>query len=121
MAGSIDLSTQGITSAFRVESQTPTPQTKPHPQENSGAADGEAPKSEFDKKALQGVADGLNAASQLVDRNLSFSVDEKSGRIVIKVTNSETGELIRVIPPEDISKSRDTAGSLVGLLYNAAR
>ena len=34
-------------------------------------------------------------------RNLVFSVDEGSGRTVIRVINPETSEVIREIPPEE--------------------
>lgn len=34
-------------------------------------------------------------------RNLVFQVDERSGRTVIRVINSETSEVIREIPPSE--------------------
>lgn len=119
MAGSIDLSTQGITSPFRVETQTPSPRPRPAVEKSESKAANEKESSGVDKKALQGVADSLNTAASIVDRDLKFSVDEETGRVVIKVTNSSTGEVIRVIPPEEISAAGDSAGSLVGLLYSA--
>jgi flagellar protein FlaG len=125
MAGSIELSTQGVTSAFRVEQQT-APTLPPPPKVES--KDPPTAKSEQDgsqgsgggaqKQAVTDVANALNSVSKAIDRDLQFSVDEETGRIVIKVTNSATGEVIRVIPPEDIAKTRDGFGSLVGLLFS---
>ncbi len=39
---------------------------------------------------------------QSVKRNLSFSLDESSGRTVIRVIDSKSGELVRQIPSEEV-------------------
>lgn len=44
----------------------------------------------------------LNDFVQKLTRTLQFSVDEESGRTVIKVVDSETNQLIRQIPPEEV-------------------
>lgn len=44
----------------------------------------------------------LNQFVQKLTRTLQFSVDEESGRTVIKVVDSETNQLIRQIPPEEV-------------------
>lgn len=43
----------------------------------------------------------LNDYVQNIRRTLSFSIEESTGRTVIKVYDSETDELIRQIPPEE--------------------
>lgn len=54
------------------------------------------------------VAEIKKAASQVndfvkqIDRNLEFSVDESSGRVIITVREPETGKIIRQIPPEEL-------------------
>ena len=40
--------------------------------------------------------------TQLVQRNLEFSVDEETGQQVIRVIDTDTGELVRQIPPDQI-------------------
>ena len=52
-------------------------------------------------KAIAAVED-LNDYAQKVGRNLKFSVDDASGKTVIKVMDSETGEVIRRIPSQKI-------------------
>jgi flagellar protein FlaG len=125
MAGSIELSTQGVSSAFRVEQQTapslpppPKVEAKDPPSAKSEQEGSQGSNGGLQKQAVTDVADALNSVSKAIDRDLQFSVDEETGRIVIKVTNSATGEVIRVIPPEDISRTRDGFGSLVGLLFS---
>lgn len=44
----------------------------------------------------------INESIQVVRRELHFSVDEESGRVVIKVVNAEDGETIRQIPSEEM-------------------
>jgi flagellar protein FlaG len=44
----------------------------------------------------------INEVVQSVQRDLSFNLDEDSGRTVIRVVNSENGELIRQIPSEQV-------------------
>ncbi|MES9968759.1 MAG: flagellar protein FlaG [Candidatus Thiodiazotropha sp.] len=40
--------------------------------------------------------------TQMVNRNLEFSIDKETGTQVIRVVDSETGELVRQIPPEQV-------------------
>lgn len=122
MAGSIELSTQGITSPFMVDMKTPdmngkTPEYQKPEVVKETKGPSEVPGIPAQEKAVADVADALNSVSKAIDRNLQFSVDKETGRIVIKVTDGDTGDVIRVIPPDQVSKMRDSFGSLVGLLF----
>lgn len=44
----------------------------------------------------------VNEFVQNLNRDLQFTVDEDSGRTVIKVLDTETKEVIRQIPPEEL-------------------
>ncbi|GAC20844.1 flagellar protein FlaG [Paraglaciecola arctica] len=72
-----------------------------------------------------------NAVSQLSEfvknnsRQLNFSVDEGSNKQVVKVTDSESGKIIRQIPTEEVLKLSERlqdlqteVGTAVGLLFN---
>lgn len=62
----------------------------------------------------------INDYVQNIKRSLNFSVDEESGRTIIKVIDSETGEEIRQIPPESVlSIAKHIEQSLKGLLLKA--
>ncbi|MCV2885469.1 flagellar protein FlaG [Aestuariibacter sp. AA17] len=59
------------------------------------------------------------------NRSLQFSVDEASKRQVVKVTDSESGEVIRQIPSEEvlalskrIKELQTDVGTAVGVLFN---
>ncbi len=53
-------------------------------------------------EVLQKTVDNLNAYASNLDRNLSFRVDEAADRTVITVRDSETDEVIRQIPSEEV-------------------
>ncbi len=44
----------------------------------------------------------LESLPQLVQRNLEFRVDDETGKQVVRVVDTDTGKLIRQIPPEAI-------------------
>jgi len=48
------------------------------------------------------AAEKLNEYVQVIRRDLKFSVDEDTGRTIVKVIDSRTGELIRQIPDEEV-------------------
>jgi len=64
--------------------------------------------SEVTAEKAQEVVEQLNNHAQAVNRDLHFSVDDDSGRTVIKVINSETAELVRQIPSEEVLKLSQT-------------
>ncbi|MBT5230580.1 MAG: flagellar protein FlaG [Methylococcales bacterium] len=56
----------------------------------------------LDPKALNEVVSDLNDFVQNVQREISFSVDEPSGGVVVKVRNAGSEEVIRQIPSEEV-------------------
>ena len=90
-------------------------------QRNETAADGEilppAPAGKVqDPSQVESAVSQISEFVQNIQRDLQFSVDEDSGRIVIKVIDSETNEVIRQIPPEDalrLARDLGSAGSLI--------
>lgn len=56
---------------------------------------------EANGKSLQSAVETLNSFVQTVQRDLEFMVDEDLNQTVVKVVDSDSGELIRQIP-EDI-------------------
>jgi uncharacterized FlaG/YvyC family protein len=54
------------------------------------------------KVDLQEVIGQINSYVQSVKRDLSFSLDETSGRTIIRVIDSDSGKLVRQIPSEEV-------------------
>lgn len=67
----------------------------------------------------------LSEFVQTSNRQLNFSVDEGSNKQVVKVTDAESGKVIRQIPTEEVLKLSERlqelqteVGTAVGLLFN---
>jgi flagellar protein FlaG len=58
--------------------------------------------SEFSPEEVEAAVRNLNDYVQNVQRNLQFNIDDDSGHTVIKVIDSDTEELIRQIPSEEV-------------------
>lgn len=73
--------------------------------------------------AVEAVAQ-LNAFLRHERLNLEFSVDEGSGRVVIRITDTDTDQLVRQIPSEEVLTiarhlaEGSEAGTLRGLLVS---
>lgn len=79
-----------------------------------------------DKNGLHNTIEALNEVTQSVKRSLQFSVDEETGITVITVRDSESDEVIRQIPAEEMLKLArrmrelsDEAGGAKGILLSA--
>ena len=74
---------------------------------------------QLDQVKLEQAVDDLNDFIQDVRRELSFSVDNESGRTVIKVIDSESQQVVRQIPPEEVVSMTERLQSRSGLLMQA--
>ena len=60
------------------------------------------PKNELEAQDLERAVTKLNDHIQLVQRDLHISVDDDTGKTVVKVLDSESGDVIRQIPSEEV-------------------
>ena len=70
-------------------------------------------------EVIQKNVQQINAKVQNIQRDLHFSVDDESGRTIIRVIDSETKEIIRIIPPEDINGIAQRLTDSSGVLFNS--
>ncbi len=70
------------------------------------------------RASLDQMVKQLNGSDESIQRNLNFSVDQISGRMVIKVFNSETKEMIRQIPSEEVLSLAQSLGNEIGALLD---
>ena len=73
---------------------------------------------EYVKK--QDFNDAINSVNDYVEmfnNKVSFSIDEKS-RKIIHVYDNDTGELIRQIPPEEMIQLIDKLEEIAGIIFN---
>lgn len=80
---------------------------------------------ELNPANLESAVGEVSEFVQSQNRNLNFSFNEDSGKSVVQVTDSETGELIRQIPSEEVLRLSERikdlqtdVGAAVGVLFN---
>mgnify|MGYP003596893236 CR=1 FL=1 len=69
--------------------------------------------------AVEQAVSTIEAFTQSIRRNLSFNLDDSSGRVVVKVTDSLSGEVIRQIPSEEALKLAESLDEARSLLFKA--
>jgi len=69
-------------------------------------------------KKLKDAVSLLNKQMADTGRGLGFSYDESKASAVIKVSNINTGEVVRQIPSEEVIKMAHKIDELKGILYN---
>lgn len=74
-------------------------------------------KAEPDIKEVKRAAERLNEALQAFDRDLAISIHD-DGKIVVRVTDPKTGDVIRQIPPERVLEVEENLDKIVGLFVN---
>ena len=72
------------------------------------------------QKRLEEAVKRLNDQMQQSQRSLGFSVDRESDILVVRVTNKETGELVRQIPAEAVVRLSKSIEDFKGLLFDRA-
>ncbi|AXK56333.1 MULTISPECIES: flagellar protein FlaG [Pseudomonas] len=82
--------------------------------------------SQDSKKDAQTEQDKLKMAVQEIEkfvqsvkRNLEFSIDEPSGQVVVKVIASDSGEVVRQIPNEEVLRLANSLNDASSLLFSA--
>jgi len=66
---------------------------------------------------LEQAADRLNQALQAFDRDLAISILD-DGKVVVRVTDPATGDVVRQIPPERVLEVEEHLDKIVGLFVN---
>ena len=67
---------------------------------------------------VKAAADRLNQALESINRDLAISVHEDSGKLIVEVTDPETGEVVRQIPAEQVLEAEESIDKIVGLFVN---
>ena len=73
------------------------------------------------EKMFSGIIKEANKAIRIVNRELEFSVHEKTKDIIVRVIDAETKEVIREIPPEKILDLVANILEMAGLLVDERR
>ncbi len=93
----------------------PAPQTH---REASTAAAAPAPAATPSPAQVQHAAEQIQRAVAGLAQDLQFSVDQGSGKTVIRVVDSSTNEVIRQIPTEEAMSLAEAIDRMRGLLLD---
>jgi flagellar protein FlaG len=77
----------------------------------------EAGKAEETRQPLNEVVSELNDLVRDLHRELQFSVDDESGETMIKVVDSQTDEVVRQIPSEEVVRLRQRLEEAAGVIF----
>ena len=118
MSVKLNLSYPAVTQPKRPVADNPVQQ----PQTDTTAVAAVEAKSkgdETERGQLKAAVQEIEKFVQSVQRNLEFSIDETSGKVVVKVIASGSGEVIRQIPSEEVLKLANSLNDASSLLFTA--
>jgi flagellar protein FlaG len=72
-------------------------------------------------RTLADLVKDLNDTVQSINTSISFSIDSDTKKTVIRVSDLQSGKVIRQIPPEDMLRIAARLNELVGLVYDKTR
>lgn len=119
--GPIKSSTLSVVQAqkdARLLAADPSAPSKASQEEPQRAGRSEAPR-EISREEVEDAVAVIQEFVQSVRRNVNFSLDEASERVVVKVTDGESGDVIRQIPSEEALKLAENLSEVRSLLFKA--
>jgi flagellar protein FlaG len=93
---------------------TTSAKPSPYSADVSAAAPMDKPK----RAELEQAVTDIREFVQSSKRNLDFSIDDSTGRVVVKVIATESGEVIRQLPSEAALKLAASLSDASNLLFN---
>jgi len=70
------------------------------------------------RKQVEEAAAQIESFTQNIAQNLKFTIDEETGKTVVKILDTQTQEIIRQIPSEEAINIARALGKIEGLLFN---
>lgn len=71
----------------------------------------------IDLNAAKDAAHQVNKVLKQIDRNLQFTVDDDTGTSIVKVIDTQSKEVIRQIPTQEVLEMSKALDKLQGLLF----
>ncbi|MCU0821015.1 MAG: flagellar protein FlaG [Spirochaetes bacterium] len=73
------------------------------------------------KENINDLIDVLNSAARSVNERVSFKFHEKANRVIMKVVDTKTDEVVREIPPKEMIKLLEQMHELIGMFVDESR
>lgn len=74
---------------------------------------------EVSRDQVESAVSTIQEFVQSVRRNINFSLEDSSGRVVVKVTDANSGDVIRQIPSEEALQLAESLEEVRSLLFKA--
>ena len=87
--------------------------------ETEGGARSSAAGKAAGREQIEDAVASIQEFVQSVQRSINFSVEDGSGRVVVKVTDAESGSVIRQIPSEEALRLAENLSEVRSLLFEA--
>jgi flagellar protein FlaG len=91
------------------------------PQPAQGKTDKSSPsviQATYSKEEIEQYLNDLFHSHLLLNRRLKFSVNRELNKVIVKVIDGSTDEVIREIPPEEIQRLQARIRNAIGLLFD---
>ena len=69
-------------------------------------------------REIEAMAEELNKALGELAGNVSVSVDEPTGMVVVRIRDGSTGEVVKQIPPQQILDADISMDKIIGILVD---
>jgi flagellar protein FlaG len=101
----------------RIRGEEPTGAAGQKPRVRKSDSEGPSTsQASVDRAAIDQAVTRVNEALRLTDSQLKIQVDHETDRVIVKVLEQESGEVIRQIPPEELLELEKYLSSPKGLL-----
>ena len=78
-----------------------------------------APAKAGEQESTADLVERLRSQMQNIQRDLSFSVDDSTGDVVVRVIDGDSGKIVRQIPSEEILRLTERLDEMRSLLFEA--
>lgn len=76
------------------------------------------PNNQISREETNEIVKSLYECIDVLQTKLKLSINENSNEIIVTVTNQETDEIIKQIPPKELLALREKMAELTGLLFD---
>ncbi|WPC06588.1 flagellar protein FlaG [Pseudomonas benzenivorans] len=92
---------------------------QPVPSSAGQSAAALSPTAESQRQPVEEAVSSIKQFAQSIQRNLDFDLDDSTGRVVVRVTDGVSGEVIRQIPSEEALRLAERLDEARSLLFKA--
>jgi flagellar protein FlaG len=118
----VDNVLNSVINVVNVPVLTPAKENSGDSQKKSNVAvqekDSDTGKASADKEKLSKAIDVANNAFKEVNIGFKYSVNNKINREIVQVVNTQTGEVLRQFPPEEIINMLERMYDMLGILID---